>query len=113
MHHLFFLQSRYLDCAKTTHFLKFFFFFFLIYLAAPGISCGTWEFLVAAFGTWFPDQGSNSGTLELGAESPGHWTIREVSLKIFIITCTYIRAVDPVVTKHLYNQLVVYMRLST
>ena len=40
----------------TTSFFKKIF----IYLATPGLSC-TWELLVVACGTQFPDQGSNLG----------------------------------------------------
>ena len=40
-----------------------FIFILFIYLAAPGLTCGTLDLFVAACGIQFPDQGSNTSSL--------------------------------------------------
>ena len=71
----------------VVYFALFFFKYSNIYLAAPGLSCGTrdlfflivaCELLVKACGIQFPDHGSDSGPSALGVGSLSHWTTREV-----------------------------------
>ena len=83
-----------------------FFFFFkeeffkiFIYLAAPVLSCGTWDLrsslqhmgsLIVVCGIQFPDQGSNRGPLHW-EHSLSHWTTKENNFlfSLFMVLLTH------------------------
>ena len=62
---------------QNSHFPAFFFFFLkksFIYLAAPGLSCSTWDLV-----SW---PGIEPRPFALGVQSLSHWTTREVPLPL-------------------------------
>ena len=81
----------------------FFFFLIFIYLAVPGLSCGTWDLLLMACeifscsmqtlscGMWdlVPRPGIEPRSLALGAWSLSHWATREVQKVVaLILSCS-------------------------
>ena len=47
---------------------------------------GAWEFLVVAYGIWFPDQDRTPGLLNWEHGVLAHWTTREVPVAIFLLS---------------------------
>ena len=66
---------------RWTHrafFLRIFIFIYLTYLAARGLSCGTWNLVAVALWDLVPWPGIEPGPPALRAQSLSHWTSKEV-----------------------------------